>query len=31
MPGVGHFAPVLEPEAVADELITFFESVRQPA
>jgi pimeloyl-ACP methyl ester carboxylesterase len=31
MPGVGHFAPVLEPEAVADELITFFESVWQPA
>ncbi len=31
MPGVGRFAPVLEPEAVADELITFFESVRQPA
>ena len=31
MPGVGHFAPLLEPEAVADELITFFESVRQPA
>jgi len=31
LPGVGHFAPVLEPESVADELITFFESVRQPA
>lgn len=31
MPGVGHFAPLLEPEAVADELITFFDSVRQPA
>lgn len=31
MPGVGHFAPVLEPEAVADELITFLQSVRQPA
>jgi pimeloyl-ACP methyl ester carboxylesterase len=31
LPGVGHFAPVLAPEAVADELITFFESARQPA
>ena len=31
LPGVGHFAPVLEPESIADELITFFESVRQPA
>lgn len=31
LPGVGHFAPVLEPEAVADELVTFFESTRQPA
>jgi pimeloyl-ACP methyl ester carboxylesterase len=31
MPGLGHFAPLLEPEAVADELITFFDSVRQPA
>ena len=30
-PGVGHFAPVLAPESVADELITFFESARQPA
>jgi pimeloyl-ACP methyl ester carboxylesterase len=30
LPGVGHFAPVLEPESIADELITFFESVRQP-
>ncbi|MGH3506855.1 MAG: alpha/beta fold hydrolase [Nocardioidaceae bacterium] len=29
--GVGHFAPVLAPESVAEELITFFESVRQPA
>jgi pimeloyl-ACP methyl ester carboxylesterase len=31
LPGVGHFAPVLEPASIADELITFFESVRQPA
>jgi pimeloyl-ACP methyl ester carboxylesterase len=31
LPGVGHFAPVLAPESVADELITFFESARQPA
>jgi pimeloyl-ACP methyl ester carboxylesterase len=31
LPGVGHFAPVLAPESVAGELITFFESVRQPA
>ena len=31
LPGAGHFAPVLAPESVADELITFFESARQPA
>lgn len=31
LPGAGHFAPVLAPESVADELITFFEAVRQPA
>jgi pimeloyl-ACP methyl ester carboxylesterase len=31
VPGVGHFAPLLEPESIADELVTFFESVRQPA
>lgn len=31
LPGAGHFAPVLAPESVADELITFFESSRQPA
>jgi pimeloyl-ACP methyl ester carboxylesterase len=31
LPGAGHLAPVLAPESVADELITFFESVRQPA
>lgn len=31
LPGLGHFAPVLEPESIAEELITFFESVRQPA
>lgn len=31
LPGAGHFAPVLAPESVADELITFFESVPRPA
>jgi pimeloyl-ACP methyl ester carboxylesterase len=31
VPGVGHFAPLLQPESIADELITFFEPVRQPA
>jgi pimeloyl-ACP methyl ester carboxylesterase len=31
LPGVGHFAPVLAPESVAEELTTFFESARQPA
>jgi pimeloyl-ACP methyl ester carboxylesterase len=31
LPGVGHFAPVLAPESVAEELITFFEPARQPA
>jgi pimeloyl-ACP methyl ester carboxylesterase len=31
LPGAGHFAPVLAPESVADELITFFESARLPA
>ena len=31
LPGVGHFAPLLEPESIADELITFFEPVRQLA
>jgi pimeloyl-ACP methyl ester carboxylesterase len=30
LPGAGHFAPVLAPESVADELITFFEPL-QPA
>jgi pimeloyl-ACP methyl ester carboxylesterase len=29
--GVGHFAPLLAPETIAEELIFFFESVRQPA
>jgi pimeloyl-ACP methyl ester carboxylesterase len=29
--GVGHFAPLLAPEPLAAELISFFESVRQPA
>lgn len=31
LPGVGHFAPLLQPEAIADELIAFVESIRQPA
>jgi pimeloyl-ACP methyl ester carboxylesterase len=31
LPGVGHFAPVLAPVPLAEELIRFFESVRQPA
>ena len=31
LPGAGHFAPVLAAESVADELITFIESVRQHA
>jgi hypothetical protein len=29
--GVGHFAPVLAPELVSEELISFIETVRQPA
>lgn len=28
LPGVGHFAPLLEPEPIAKELICFFESAR---
>lgn len=31
LPGAGHFAPLLAPESVADELITFFESASQAA
>ncbi len=31
LPDVGHFAPLVAPEPVAKELISFFESVRQPA
>ena len=31
LPGVGHFAPLLAPESLAEELISFLESVRQPA
>jgi pimeloyl-ACP methyl ester carboxylesterase len=31
LPGIGHFAPLLAPAPLADELIRFFESVRQPA
>jgi len=29
LPGVGHFAPLLEPEPIAKELISFFESARK--
>jgi hypothetical protein len=29
--GVGHFAPVLDPEPIANDLVTFFEPARQPA
>jgi pimeloyl-ACP methyl ester carboxylesterase len=29
--GVGHFAPLLAPGSIAEELISFFEVVRQPA
>lgn len=31
LPGLGHFAPLLEPASIADELVTFFESARQTA
>ena len=31
LPDVGHFAPVVAPEVLAEELIAFYESVRQPA
>ena len=31
LPGVGHFAPLLTPEPIAEELIRFFESVRRSA
>ena len=31
LPDVGHFAPLVAPEPVAKELISFFGSVRQPA
>jgi pimeloyl-ACP methyl ester carboxylesterase len=29
LPAVGHFAPLLEPESIAEELISFFESARK--
>ena len=28
LPDVGHFAPLLEPQPLAKELISFFDSVR---
>jgi pimeloyl-ACP methyl ester carboxylesterase len=31
VPGVGHFAPVIAPKVVAQELTTFFEAALQPA
>ncbi len=31
LPGLGHWAPLLEPELIAEELISFFDSVPQPA
>ena len=31
LPGLGHFAPVLAPEPIARQLVSFFESVRPPA
>ena len=30
LPGAGHFAPVIASEPMANELIRFFESARQP-
>jgi pimeloyl-ACP methyl ester carboxylesterase len=29
LPGLGHLAPLLAPEPIAKELVSFFESVRQ--
>ena len=31
LPGVGHFAPLVAPEPVAKQLISFFDSVRKPS
>ena len=31
LPGLGHFAPLVAPEPLAEGLISFFESARQPA
>jgi pimeloyl-ACP methyl ester carboxylesterase len=31
LPGVGHFAPTVEPEPVAEALVSYFGSVRKPA
>ncbi len=31
LPGTGHLAPIVEPEAVAAQLVEFFEAARQPA
>ena len=31
LPGLGHWAPLVEPEPIAEELISFFDSLPQPA
>ena len=31
LPGIGHFAPNIAPEPIAEALVSFFGSVRQPA
>lgn len=31
LPGLGHFAPLIKPEPIAEELISFFGSVLSPA
>jgi pimeloyl-ACP methyl ester carboxylesterase len=31
LPGVGHFAPTVAPEPVAEALVSYFGSVRKPA
>jgi pimeloyl-ACP methyl ester carboxylesterase len=31
LPGIGHFAPAVAPEPVAEALVSFFERIRQPA
>jgi pimeloyl-ACP methyl ester carboxylesterase len=31
LPGIGHFAPAVAPEPVAEALVSFFETIQQPA